>query len=226
MGRKILIVAAHPDDEVLGCGGSIARFIKEGYEAYTLILGEGITSRDAGRDRKRREKELIWLKEQAHKANKQIGVKEVFFYDFPDNRFDEVALLSVVKAIEKINRQVGPEVIYTHHRNDLNIDHRITYDAVLTACRPFGSTAVKEIYSFEIKSSSEWGYPYRFNPNYFIDITHTIGKKLSALKYYRSELREYPHPRSVQGVKLNTAYWGMRVGVKYAEAFEAIRVIK
>lgn len=226
MKKSILIVAAHPDDEVLGCGGAVARFIKEGADAHVMVLGEGITSRDDKRDTVGRARDVGRLKQQAKKACAALSVKNIFMYGLPDNRFDKVPLLDIIKVIESVNSKIRPEMIYTHHRNDLNVDHRITYDAVLTACRPSGSCTVKEIYSFEIKSSSEWNYPSRFNPNYFVDITQTINKKLSALKYYKSELKEYPHPRSMRGVKLNAEYWGMHAGVKYAEAFEAIRVIK
>ena len=111
--NRVLIVAAHPDDEILGCGGTVTRFIKEGYEAYTLILGEGITSRDKKRDKDKREKEIRELKEQIHKANKAIGVKKVFTYDFPDNRFDAVPLLDIVKVIENIKDRVKPDIIFT-----------------------------------------------------------------------------------------------------------------
>ena len=141
--QRILIVAAHPDDEILGCGGTVARLVTKGHEAYTLILGEGITSRDAKRKREKKEKDIKLLREQAFKANKGIGVKKVFLCDFPDNRFDTVALLDIVKTIEKIKSDIRPHIIYTHHRADLNIDHRITYNAVLTACRPLRGETVR-----------------------------------------------------------------------------------
>jgi LmbE family N-acetylglucosaminyl deacetylase len=226
MKKRILIVAAHPDDEVLGCAGTIARLTEEGHEAYTLILGEGITSRDASRARDKRSGEIEALKDRAREANKTIGVKEVFLRDFPDNRFDEAALLDIVKAVEETVVAIKPEVIFTHHRNDLNIDHRITYNAVLTACRPACAPRVREIYSFEVPSSTEWNYPYVFNPTRFINIARSMKRKLSALRRYDSELKRYPHPRSMEGVKLNAAYWGMRTGLKYAEAFEVIRSVE
>ena len=222
----MLVIAAHPDDEVLGCGGTIARLIKEGFEVYTLILGEGITSRDNMRERKRREEEITELKKEAKKANKILGVKEIFFYDFPDNRFDTVPFLDIVKSIEKVKNNINPEIIFTHYEKDLNIDHQITYRAVITATRPLKEETVKEIYSFEIPSSTEWNYPLSFSPDVFFDISTTIDIKIRALEKYKTELRKYPHPRSLEGVKLIAKNWGIKVGLEYAEAFKTIRILK
>ena len=210
---KILIIAAHPDDEVLGCGGTVARLSKEDHSIYTLILGEGVTSRDNIRNRKNRENEIIDLKNYAEKANKILGVKRVFFYDFPDNRFDTVSFLNIVKTIEKVKNELKPNIIFTHYEKDLNIDHQITYKAVITATRPVREETVKEVYSFEIPSSTEWFYPLSFSPDMFFDISETIDIKLKALKKYQTELRESPHPRSCEGVKLIAKLWGMKVGL-------------
>lgn len=226
MKKRILVVAAHPDDEVLGCGGTIAKYSKEGSKIYTLILGEGITSRDEARIREEREGIIKTLKADARKANSIIGVEDIFIHDLPDNRFDTVALLDCVKIIEKIKDKVRPEVIYTHHGGDLNIDHRITYNAVLTACRPTKDEMVKEIYSFEVPSSTEWTYPCTFNPNIFIDISETIDKKVEALKIYKTELRDFPHPRSEEAVRAIATRWGSISGLRAAEAFEAIRIVR
>jgi LmbE family N-acetylglucosaminyl deacetylase len=222
MSKKILIVAAHPDDEVLGCFGTVARLIKEGYEAYTLILGEGKTSRDV----KDVKDELNILNDEIQKANKVIGIKKVFIESFPDNRFDSVDLLDIVKVISKVKNEIKPDIIFTHYEKDLNIDHQITYQAVITASRPMEDECVKEIYSFEILSSTEWNYPLSFSPDIFFDISDTFYLKIDAMKEYNSELCEYPHPRSLDGIKLNAKYQGMRVGKKYVEAFKSVRVIK
>lgn len=226
MKKKILIVAAHPDDEVLGCSGTIAKCVKEGASAVTLILGEGITSRDEERGRKNRKRDIEKLRRAASKANSIIGVKNIFLYDFPDNRFDTVDLLDIVKVIEKTIKGVKPSIVYTHHRNDLNIDHKVTYNAVLTACRPVKSQTVKEIYSFEVPSSSDWNYPSTFNPNIFVDVRPTIGKKIEAMKCYRSETRPFPHPRSPEAIRAFSKYWGTRAGLVCAEPFEAVRIVK
>jgi LmbE family N-acetylglucosaminyl deacetylase len=224
--NKILIVSAHPDDEVLGCGGTVARLSKEGHTIYTLILGEGVTSRDNIRNRNKSENEIIDLKNYAEKANKILGVKKVFFYDFPDNRFDTVPFLDIVKVIEKIKSQIKPDIVFTHYEKDLNIDHQITYRAVITATRPLEKETVNEIYSFEIPSSTEWSYPLSFSPNVFYDISETIDIKLKVLGKYKTELKKYPHPRSLEGVKLIAKNWGIKVGLEYAEAFKCARMIK
>ena len=226
MSKKILIIAAHPDDEVLGCGGTVARMVAEGYEAYTLILGEGITSRDKKRERGKRDKEIKELREQIHKADSIIGVKKVFIYDFPDNRFDTVPLLDIVKVIEDIKDNVKPDIIFTHYEKDLNIDHKITYQSVITAMRPLADETVKEIYSFEVLSSTEWSYPLSFSPDVFFDISGTINLKINAMSVYKKELRDYPHPRSLEVIKQNAQLWGIKVGLKYAEAFKLVRLVK
>ena len=172
--NKILVAAAHPDDEILGCGGTAARMVKEGNEVYTLILGEGITSRDDTREREKRETEITQLKKQIHQANAVIGVKEVITYDFPDNRFDTVPLLDIIKVIENIKNKVKPGIVFTHYEQDLNIDHRIAYQEVITAMRPTTGETVKEIYSFEVLSSTEWNFPLRFSPDVFFDISKSV----------------------------------------------------
>lgn len=224
--NKVLVVAAHPDDEILGCGGTIAGLNKKGYKITTLILGEGISSRDAVRNVKKRGKDILELKEEAKRANAVLGVKEVFFHDFPDNRFDTIPFLDIIKVIEKIKNKIEPEIIFTHYEKDLNIDHRITYQAVITATRPVVNETVKEIYSFEVLSSTEWAYPISFSPDIFYDISKTINDKLVALLSYKSELRGSCHPRSLSGIWNNAKFWGQKVGLGYAEAFKCIRIIK
>lgn len=226
MSKKILIVAAHPDDEVLGCFGTVSRFIKEGYEAYTLILGEGKTARDDKRVAENKKDELELLNTEIVKANDIIGIKKVFVESFPDNRFDSVDLLDIIKVISKIKEEIKPDIIFTHYEHDLNIDHQITYKAVITATRPMEDECVKEIYSFEILSSTEWNYPLSFSPDTYYDISETIDLKINAMKKYISELCEYPHPRSIEGIELNAKYQGMRIGKRYVEAFKSVRVIK
>jgi len=224
--NKILIIAAHPDDEILGCGGSVVRLIQQGWEAYTLILGEGITSRDKERKKDLREKEIKKLREQALRANQILGVKEVFFCNFPDNRFDSVGFLDIVKEIEEVKQKINPDIVFTHSRGDLNIDHQITYKATITAFRPLPEEEVKEIYSFEILSSSEWNFPYSFFPSAYFDISETIELKLKAMAEYTSEIREFPHPRSLEGIKIKARQRGMEVGCLCAEAFEVVRILK
>ena len=226
MSKKILIIAAHPDDEVLGCFGTVAKMVKEGDEAYTLILGEGKTSRDEQRSIENKKAELNILNQEIEKANSVINIKKTFIENFPDNRFDSVDLLDIVKAILKVKEEIKPDIIFTHYENDLNIDHQITYQAVVTATRPMEDESVEEIYSFEVLSSTEWSYPLSFSPDLFFDISETIELKKEAMKQYDSELCQFPHPRSIEGIELNAKYHGMRVGKAYVEAFKTVRVIK
>ena len=220
LNKKLLIVAAHPDDEVLGCFGSVAKLIQQGYEAYTLILGEGKTSRGEG------SKEIKKLHKEIKKANEIIGIKKVFIENLPDNSFDSIPLLDIVQVVEKYKNLIKPDIVFTHYENDLNIDHRLTYQAVITATRPMENESVKEIYSFEILSSTEWNYPLSFSPDIYFDISDTLNYKIKAMDCYKSELRKYPHPRSLEGIELNAKYWGMRVGKKAVEVFKAVRIIK
>ena len=194
-----------------------------------MILGEGITSRDDSRDRNKREEKIRELKEQTEDANKILGVKKIHAFDFPDNRFDTVPLLDIIKTIEEIKEALKPDIVFTHHYGDLNIDHQITFKAVMAACRPTKDESVKEIYSFEIPSSTEWNAPSSltyFMPDYFVDISKTIKLKVRAMKEYKCEIREYPHPRSIESIEIKAKQRGIQVGLEAAEAFEVIRLIK
>lgn len=224
----VLVVAAHPDDEVLGCGGTISKLSGEGHEIHVAILGEGITSRYG-----RRENAKIALVEELRDSSRQVaqllGVKEIFFYDLPDNRFDTVPLLDVIKLIEKLIDKVRPQIIYTHHGGDLNNDHVITHRAVLTATRPASLHRVDEIYAFEVPSSTEWAFGQfapRFRPNVFVDISGTMEIKIQAMQLYKNELKSFPHPRSIKILQITGQRWGSTVGLNTVEAFELIRSIR
>jgi LmbE family N-acetylglucosaminyl deacetylase len=225
--KNILIVAAHPDDEILGCGATVAKLKKEsGCHIFSLILGEGATSRNDTRDALVKPKEVSQLSKQCLKANKLIGVEKVFKHDLPDQRFDSVDILDIVKIIEKCIKEVGPDTIFTHYENDINIDHKLTFLAVMAATRPMPTNLVKNVYSFEVLSSTEWSYPLSFSPNTFFDVTNYFDIKLQALKAYSSELRSFPHPRSLKGVRLNASNWGLKTGLGLVEAFACIRSFK
>ena len=227
MKKQILVVAAHPDDEILGCGGTISRLIAEGNEISVLILGEGVTARDKHRSIENRKQDLNVLKKQSQKANSILSVNKVYFMNFPDNRFDSLPLIEIIKKIEEIKQIIKPEIIFTHYEKDLNIDHQITYKATITATRPIRNETVKEIYSFEILSSTEWSYPLLFSPNIFFEITlKDIENKTNAMKIYKNELNEWPHPRSVEAIKMNAKQWGFKSGFNYAEAFILVRSMK
>lgn len=227
--QNILIVAAHPDDEILGCGGTAARLSMEGQSVHILILGEGITSRSDKRDRRTKAAEINGLKKSAAAAGRIVGVDGSYLCDFPDNRFDTVPLLDIVKTVEQYKKDLRPDAVFTHHRGDLNIDHRITFKAVLTAFRPINGERARAIYSFEVPSSTEWGAPSpgtSFTPNFFVDITDTLELKIKAMRRYVSEVREFPHPRSKKAMRITGARWGIQVGCSAAEAFEVVRMIR
>lgn len=226
---SILVVAAHPDDEVLGCGGTIVRHARKGDEVYCLILGEGITSRGKQQDKAEGKDEVDQLRAQSKKAAQVLGIKEIFFRDLPDNRFDTVPMLDIVKMIENMIDELQPDTIYTHHGADLNIDHQIAQRAVLTASRPLKDCPVKEIYAFEVPSSTEWTFDQSeraFHPNVFIDITETLETKVQAMQLYESEVRAFPHPRSPDALRAIASRWGSVVGLEAAEAFQLIRTIR
>jgi len=220
MLHHILIIAAHPDDEVLGCGGTIAKMADEGAIVHVAFLADGVFSRTG--DRTVQAEELKERRKTAKDACDILGVKSMFFGDFPDNRMDTVALLDINRVVESLIKEYRPEIVFTHHAGDVNIDHRRTHEAVVTACRPQRGSPVKTLLCFEVPSSTEWQLPGSappFEPNWFIDISATLDRKRAALGAYEAELREWPHPRSRKGVE-HLAHWrGATVGVDAAEAF-------
>lgn len=216
--KSILVVAAHPDDEVLGCGGYIANHVRLGDEVFVTFLSDGVTSRLGNLGLQ----EIESRRSAARLASKVLGVRDVMFGDFPDNKLDASPLLEVIKSIEAVVEQIRPQTVLTHFGGDLNIDHRIVNQAVLTACRPAPKQGVKEILFFEVPSSTEWQVPTEgeaFAPNWFEDISQTLELKIKAILMYEHELREWPHPRSVKAVE-HLAHWrGASCGVDAAEAF-------
>jgi len=221
--KKIMVIAAHPDDEMLGCGGTLIKHSKKGDLIKTLILGQGMLSR--GED----ESILNQLRADSKKANDIIGVNDLKFFDFPDNAFDSVPLLNIIKVVEKEIDDYEPDIIYTHFSNDLNIDHRRTFEAVMTACRPQPAFKNPDIYSFFIQSSTDWissTEATQFVPNVFVDVEDEIEQKIEALKTYQTEMKEYPHSRSLESIRVFSQYWGTRVGKLYAEPFVLVRSVR
>jgi len=225
----VLVVAAHPDDEVLGCGASIAKWTCEGTEVHVLILAEGATSREASRDLKTTAKQVSCLAESAHRAGEILGIASITLLGLPDNRMDTVDRIDVIKAIEEKVRQIRPSTVATHHAGDLNIDHRIAHESVVVACRPQPGHPVKNILAYEVPSSTEWQSPGSaptFQPNTFEDVTGTLHLKLLALEEYGSEMRPWPHPRSVQSVEHLARWRGATIGCEAAEAYMLMRAIR
>lgn len=220
--KTVLVIAAHPDDEALGCGGTIAKHSSAGDEVHILFLADGVGARGNKNDLKQRNK-------AATEAARCMGAKPPQFLDLPDNRMDSLALLDIVQSIETVIGKLRPEIIYTHHRGDLNIDHALTHKAVMTACRGLPRHPVKQILSFEVPSSTEWQAPHAslaFVPNWFVDITDHIATKQKALKTYDMEMRDFPHARSYEAVSALATWRGACVGVSAAEAFMLERKIQ
>lgn len=228
--KKIMLVVAHPDDELLGLGATMHRLIHEyGATVRVIILGEGITSRADKRDPDRWLKELEIHRANIREAQAAIGYQEVSIHDFPDNRFDTVALLDIIKIIEKEKSEFDPAVIFTHHGGDVNVDHQRTCEAVMTACRPMAHERVKTILAFETPSGTEWrspADPRHFHPNVFFGVTEAgIEAKIKGMESYEFEKRAFPHPRSPEALRIQAQRWGVAVGEAYAEAFVLLRAI-
>ena len=221
--KKIMIVVAHPDDELLGLGATFHKLIKEyNIQTHVVILGEGITSRSNVHNREEWKAELEKHKKNISEAQLHIGYQSNSVYDLPDNRFDTVALLEIIKIIEEEKNKFSPEIIFTHHGGDLNIDHQRVFEAVITACRPMEHEKVKTIITFETSSGTEWqaaNDPRRFTPNFFVSLHE------NHMECYEFEKRQYPHPRSPEALRIQAQKWGVNVGALYAEAFQIIRSI-
>ena len=219
--EKILVVAAHPDDEILGCGGSIIKY-KETHEIEVIFMTDGVSSRGRNKTKAlRRRKNCVDL-------FSFLKLKKPTFFNFPDNQIDKIPLLKIVKKIEKKIKSYKPHTIFTHYSGCLNIDHRKTFEAVITACRPLSGSSVKKILSFEILSSTEWSHfkNKSFQPNYFINISKEFKQKIKCLNFYKSEIRKYPHSRSLKAVEALAKFRGVSSGNNYAEAFYLNRYIK
>lgn len=222
---SILVIAAHPDDEVLGCGGTICRHVAAGDEVNILFICDGVKSRfgENGED------DVGERRAAGIKASKIMGVNSPRFSDYPDNQLDTVPLLSVVQTIESVVQELKPDTLYTHHSGDLNIDHALVNRAVMTACRPTPIACVRNIYAFEIPSSTEWAEPKQSNsfvPTYYVDISSQLDIKLDALSAYTMEVRDFPHPRSHEAITALGKWRGSSVGFNVAEAFQIIRQTK
>ena len=225
---SVLVVAAHPDDEVLGCGGTMRRLAQDGMDVAIAILGEGITSRfdEPG---EADQAKVDGLHDCSREAARLLGAQEPLMYGLPDNRFDTVPMLDVVKIVESLVGRLAPRVIYTHSGGDLNIDHGVVHRAVLTATRPLAGSPVDEVYAFEVPSSTEWAFQQfgpAFRPNVFVEIQDTIGAKVEAMACYESEARPFPHPRSPEALRAISGRWGSVVGCEAAEAFELVRSVR
>jgi len=229
--ERVLVVAAHPDDEVIGCGGTIAKHVQTGDIVSVLVLGDGVGSRghasseDALAARLDREEEM-------RAAHEVLGVDCIHLDVAPDNQFDAVPMLEIAKEIsEVVSHVVEPSIIYTHHRGDLNIDHRITAEATLVAVRPMvsdkGGMPPREVYAYEVPESTAWACRHDFRPSMYVSLPFEIfNRKLEAIQRYKNEMRDIPHPRSINNIASVVMARGAECGSGYAEAFETIRCVR
>jgi LmbE family N-acetylglucosaminyl deacetylase len=219
---KILVVAAHPDDEILGVGGTIRKHADQGDEVSVLVACEGVTMRYEDEHRKR-------LAEQSRRASEILGIRELHFGNLPDQHLDTIPLVDVIAKVEEILESFKPEMVYTHFGGDVNHDHNLLFRAVQVATRPYASASVREVLVFETASSTEWGTPAiqgSFQPGVYVDISKTLEAKVEAFCCYENEVREPPHPRSPASLRARAQTWGSYVGVQAAEAFQVIRSLR
>tara|TARA_B100000029_G_scaffold515196_1_gene621059 strand:- start:4100 stop:4807 length:708 start_codon:yes stop_codon:yes gene_type:complete len=234
---KILIVAAHPDDEVMGMGGTIKKLSKSGHDIKILFLSTGILARRPfSNDSSNKtittkflndmDTHVKDLQRDAKNAAKILGIDKIEFFDFPDNEMDTVSNLHVTKTIENSIDEYKPSIVYSTPQYDVNVDHTALFQATLTATRPKKNYHVKKVISFEVISSTEWFFPAQFSPNIFVDITKELQSKIKALKAYKNEIRKFPHPRSIISIEANARRWGSLSGFNYAEAFSLVRSLE
>jgi LmbE family N-acetylglucosaminyl deacetylase len=209
-----MVVAAHPDDEVLGCGGTIARHVSAGDDVHVLILAEGAVGR-RGATRADAEE----LRAAARQANELLGVRSVTLHDYPGQRMDSLDRLDVTQLIESHLEKNAPAVVYAHFWGDVNADHVVAGECTIAACRPVPQTSVQRLLFFEVASSTEWAPKSAFQPNWFIDVTATFDRKMQALQEYELELRAFPHPRSEEAIRYLAGWRGATAGLPFAEAF-------
>jgi N-acetylglucosamine malate deacetylase 1 len=220
---SVAIIAAHPDDEVLGFGGTMHRISSNGGAVSVLILATGLAARQAVGTVD--PTDLTQLREHAENANTLLGVRDLQFADFPDNRMDTVALLDVVQRVEAFLEGVRPDAVFTHHVGDINVDHQITSKAVQTACRSLPGFAPTIIHG-EVLSSTEYALSEdQIQPNLYVELGASLEKKVAAMACYKQELRDFPHPRSLEAIRTQAVLRGTQCGVSAAEAFRMVRKV-
>lgn len=222
---KILVVAAHPDDDILGCGGTLAKAISLKAKIKILFLGEGVSSRyKFGEEDKLKVLNAQNIrKRECINSLKVLGIKDYVFENRLCTRFDELPLLDLVKSVEKSIQQFKPTIIFTHNKSEVNIDHKLTYDAVEVATRPSKKSSLKEIYSFEIVCSGNFTFEKKFSPTTYVNISKFFKKKIKSIKQYKNENKNFPHPRSIMGVEILARYRGMQSSSNFSEAFKLER---
>jgi LmbE family N-acetylglucosaminyl deacetylase len=216
------VIGAHPDDEILGAGGTLARHVQAGDEVHAIVVADGAGSRYPG--------EMVGkLEKDARRASEAIGFASLQLRALPDQRLDTVPLIELTQLIESVLDDISPHVVYTHFPHDVNADHGLVARAAWTACRPYYRPGLRRFAVFETPSSTEWAWPVddsSLHPNHFVDVTETLDIKIAAVECYESELRDYPHPRSSRALRERAAFWGSHVGLLAAEPFRVLRDVE
>jgi LmbE family N-acetylglucosaminyl deacetylase len=218
---RVVVIGAHPDDELLGAGGTLARHVLAGDEVHAVVVADGAGSRYPP--------ELVaTLEKQARRAAEVIGFASLRFLSLPDQRLDTIPLIELTQRLEGALDEIGPAVVYTHFPGDVNADHGLVARCAWTACRPYSRPRLRRFAVFETPSSTEWSWPMpgtQFQPSLFVDVTDTLAVKIAAMECYETELRDYPHPRSSRALRERASYWGSHVGRPAAEPFVVLREV-
>lgn len=218
---RVVVIAAHPDDELLGAGGTLARHVRAGDEVHAIVVADGAGSRYPA--------ELVSsLEKQARRAGEVIGFTSLQFLQLPDQRLDTIPLIELTQRLEGVLDEIGPDTVYTHFPEDVNTDHGLVARGAWTACRPYARPRVRKFAVFETPSSTEWAWSMPgtdFRPSLFVDVTDTLEAKIAAMECYETELRDYPHPRSSRALRERAAYWGSHIGRRAAEPFIVLREV-
>jgi len=214
--KKVLVVAAHPDDELLGVGGTVAKHALAGDEVYSAIMCEGESLRY---------KKDVGQNTAIENAASVLGVKKVFKLGFPDQKLDTFSLVDIITPLEKISEEIKPNIIYCQFGGDINKDHKILFEAASVAFRPLDPW-IEEFYAYYTVSSTEWGFPRTFVPDTWIEISDTLEQKIKAFEEYQSEMRQYPHPRSSDALRYCAHFWGNQCHMDAAEAFVTVRRVQ
>jgi LmbE family N-acetylglucosaminyl deacetylase len=219
MGSRVVVIGAHPDDELLGAGGTFARHVRSEDEVHAIVVADGASSRYP-------DELMAKLEKDSRRAAEVIGFASLKLLALPDQRLDTVPLIELTQLLERELDHIDPRVVYTHFPGDVNVDHGLVARAAWTACRPYYRPGLHRFAVFETPSSTEWAWPLdgaQFQPNLFVDVTATLDIKIAAMECYESELRDYPHPRSGRALRERAAFWGSQVGLPAAEPFRILR---
>ncbi len=220
--QNVLVIAPHPDDEVLGCGGTIKRLTDSGVRVSVLVASRGKKTLYP-------EEKIINVRNQALNAHRMLGVRETFFFDYPAPELDLVSISELSASISALVIKEKPDAVFLPHHGDIHHDHKAIFNAGLVASRPVNDCSVKFVFSYEVLSETEWAPPFGANvfiPQLFVNITSEFSSKIEAMKCYESQIRNFPNPRSEKSLEALANYRGSTVGVEYAEAFMIIRIIQ